>query len=539
MNNLSRLVKVIFLLLLAGIVTLVFTTVNFNLLKGSIALLLIIFIAILFVWNIWKLAELKMWLFVPARGGVYFIERGNDLKKIIPVVGGHKLSKSEDPEGRRWIVPEEDKAELEKSFFYGVKKSWLPFQKFLWYRYGIRVIDLWYPQVRVKEFEIDRKRHEKIPQTKEGEERGKQTLSYHVIESPNAGQKVDHLYFLSFRPIEKIGVELPDDASKIDLLILVNWQVVAPVTPVYYYGGQFYSLLDGIVESAIEDFMSTHKVATYKGEGNNDPKEGMFAHGIYDPKTGDDEGRKGKDYEKLYAPSFLNYRHWLMLGKAVGSPMERHLMKFNATRQYYERLKRKKEEAEKRHETVKGNSNIPQKEKDEAKNQFDGLKEILKQIEHLTRDAYKGEESPEEKDIEKILSEKGLGEGTIQVGYAMTSISLVDFGPGEGTDKLDQAIRETETKRHLAFAEVEEAKGYKERETLRGEGDAKRYGRVINSQTELGVDPNVAAGVLRETEKSRNVGSKDSSITHWFEGGSDRPPIAINDTSNKEKKEEK
>ncbi len=490
------------------------------------------------------------WFFQPPRGTVVFKNRGENLQEIWINVGGYKLSSAEDSEGRRWIVKTKNETEREKAFFRDVGKLSLPFHTLLWKKFGIRFISPYWPQVYIHKFKVDRKRLEESGGT--GGEARQPSLKNRISISPNQGKEVDHLLFVSYRPIYKQGVELAGDNSKINLLLLPTWQLVVPVTPVYYYMGNFYPLLDGAVEAGIEDFFAVHRVAIYKGESENDPKKGEFAHDSYDPELGDPEGITDEEYTKLYEPSPLTYAFWIKLKKAGGSPIEKHMMSFNVTRAYYERIVGELADTEKEIGQLEGKTSKENKDDLEKKEERKkGLTEILNQMDEITHGIYKktrktvqeentgdeqegknaglGSEVNEESKVKK-LENKGLGEGIIPgIGFAMKAFRLVDWEAHGDTKKLAEALQAKQTEIYKAQGVVAQHEGLKKAEILLGEGRSRSLSLQIEAQTKLLVDPNIASRTIREIEKSANVGSEKSSVTTWFEQSGDRqhPPVAI------------
>ncbi len=515
------------------------------------------------------LAGLGWWFFSPPRGTIVFKNKGSDLEGIWDNVSGHKLSGAQDPDGKRWLVIEKDGKKIESSRFHGNTKTFLRFHRFLWNRFGIRFISPYWPQVYINEFIVDRRRLIEIE--KGGLEKKAYSLSDRVVKSPNAGIPVNHLLFVSFRPVYKEGVELAGDNSKINLLLLPTWQVVSPVIPIYYYMGNFYPLLDGAIEAAIEDFFATHRVAVYRkkhGEEKSNEEdgevyegeEGEFAHDTYDPEScleffpslKENKEEALRRYKKTFAPSPLTYSHWIKTRKAGNSPIERHLITFNATEDYYNRIEEALQEAKDEVQEAE-KARLSKKEREDKKAVVEGMEGILRQLKHLTRGIYEKEKTEEEKtkkekkeETEKTeeqidrkimeeskkqkLAAKGLGEGIIpSVGYALIAFKLVDWEPHEDTKELASALQAKQTERHTAQGVIAKHEGLKKAAVLLGEGESEALSLKIKAQTDLGVNQNVASETVREIDKSANIGGEHSKVTHWFEKSGDRghPPIAI------------
>lgn len=277
---------------------------------GFIALLFLI-LAMILAYAKWHFTRIE-------KGNTVFISKGDDIKAIWPNVGGYRMSDEEDLDGRHWLIKtefERETAEREiwKAFSRDMAQGTKWLQKLLWNWFGIRFVSWFWPQVKVHEFAISRKR------LKEGAdvETGK-PLKSRIVASP-LPPEVRSLLFLVPRPVYLEGVELAGDNSKVNLLLLTVFQQVIPALPVYYLKGDFFPLLDAAIEAALVDLFATHLVAVNK--------DGEFLKDTYVP---------GK-----HKPSFLTYSHWLRLKKGAGSPIESHLRKLNASYEYYEELEKK------------------------------------------------------------------------------------------------------------------------------------------------------------------------------------------------------
>ncbi len=456
------------------------------------------------------LSKMGWWFFQPQKGTIVFVNKGEDLKEVWVNVGSHKLSEVDDPDGKHWIVNEPDKDKIERARFRGSSLKLL--KKVLWSQ-GIRFIGLFWPHANVHRFNVDRRR---LVEREEGTLESGDSLKKRVIASPNAGKEVNNLLFISYRPVYKQGVELAGDNSKINLLVLPTWQLVHPTTPVYYYMGNFYPLLDSAVEAGLENFFATHRVAVWK-EGNSENKEeNEFAHDEWNPKSSHDEMNENM-YKKNFMPAPITYSHWIKMRKASNSSLERHLFSYNATQKYYRKIK---DEVGKKKTT---------KEKDE-------MKKILAQLDHLTQDQFKRKDTPNTPQNELLEDiHEGLGEGIIPgIGYAMIAFRLVEWEAHGDTKDLAEALQAKQTERARALGVIEKAQGRRKATVLEGQGESERYENLIRVQTQLGVHPDNASITLRETEKASKIGGKDSKVTHWFEksgqSGGGHPPIAISDS---------
>jgi hypothetical protein len=288
-NWVRSVVLALFLLLLGGLAYL-------KLWLYIVAIVLLVAICIVVLIIILLLANLGWYFTKIEQGTTLFINTGDRLRSIWPNVGGYHMSDEEDIEGRHWLTPstqtlkpeEKEKEELD-AFFYGSTMKW--FQKWLWKRFGVRFISIFWPHVHVGQFDIRSKRH--LTERKEsGDPLSKRiTESTRVSIDPTRPTMVDNLLFVVPRPVLVEDVELAGDNSRISILVLSVFQQVIPALPVYYLKGDFFSQLDAAVQAAIVDFGASHQVAVYaKG-----PKKGQFAYDFY-PADATGKAR----FKKLY-----------------------------------------------------------------------------------------------------------------------------------------------------------------------------------------------------------------------------------------------
>ena len=450
------------------------------------------------------LAKKELIFFEPPRGSCVYVYKGEDVKDIWPNISGHKMS-AEDHNGKRWIVKEKDEKKRRHSFFYGTSPATTWLHNLLWDKIGVRYMSILIGSIYIRKFKIGRKR---LIDT--------DVLTERIQDSPNAEVKVNKLLFLSFRPVMK-EVELAGDNSKIIILVLPTWQLVIPMLPVPYWGGDFYRLLDSVVEAGLEDFFASHRVAVTHDENGKTE----FHHDIYDPAqyknkkyNCDDE----EEYKKKYYAVPLTYAHWLKLKKSTGSALEKHLMAFNCTKKYYEVLQKFCEEGSEREREEK--------------------EKILAQIDFLTQDIYKEEEkkSPlEDKSQENLkkLEEKGLGEGTIAgVGYAMINSKLVAWEAHKDTEQLAQALRQRQTEYYRAQGVREESYGKRDFTMETRKGYAKGIEMSLDAIIAKGVAPNVAADILGIALRTENI--RDSKVLTYVEGGSKSSVLIPSSTSKTE-----
>lgn len=232
----------------------------------------------------WHFAEIE-------KGNTVFVVRGKTLHAIWPNVGGHRLSDEEDLNGTRWLIREDDPNKIRESF----SKSMMPgtrwLQMWLWDKFGIRFVSLFFPKIRIHRFEVQRSR------LKEATDVGPDSSLRDRIDTTGEPE-VDSLLFVVPRPIYIEGVELAGDNAKINLLVLAIFKQVIPALPVFYFKGKWFPMLDSTIESAIINFCATHR----------------------------EEGKA------------LTYQTWRQLNKGDGSPIEAALRKLNASAAYYDQL---------------------------------------------------------------------------------------------------------------------------------------------------------------------------------------------------------
>ncbi len=433
------------------------------------------------------------------KGKTLFISRGKDLKAVLPNVGGHRMSQEQDFNGWRWLVKDDSKGSWYRwfrSFFYSALFGTKLFRYFLWRLFAVIFISPIWPWVQVFLFKVSRMH------LKEGADVDpEKPLKERVVPSLKREEPVDSLLFLAPRPIYMDGLQLAGDNARINFLFLAIFQQVVPALPVYYLEGDFYPLLDAAVEAAMVDFCAVHRVAV--------DENGDFVEDSYDlnsskaPKvpTRKRKGEEDEDFRKrkeeisrTYRPAPLTYSYWLKMGKGAGSPIEKHLRKISVSRAYCNRLDGK---------DADGTDITGATKKGE-------LLEHLKQLDMVPTE----EVSP--KLVERI------GEGIIpRIGFALVSLRLVDWEPngvGEGTTAdLATAYRQREIMRRRADGVREEALGVRDAIEARAKGESMRYQQLVAALVEKGVNPNVAAEVLRTDLRTANI--RDSNVRTYVEGG--------------------
>ncbi len=436
----------------------------------------------------------KPWQFceVP-KGETVQIIKGSDLKAIIPNVDGHKMSGEKDLDGRRWLVrlkeTDEDKAKEEMR--EALKKDMLPgtrwVQSVLWDRLGIRFVSWFYPQVQVLIVTISANR------LKSTDSMGPGTSLKDRIERDK--EEIYALRFLVPRPLVVEGVLLAGDGSRINLLIQPTFRQVIPSLPVFYYKGKFFRLLDAFTEAGIVSFFATHLVAIYKGEGEDSPLKGQFAHETYDPSKAQDQDK----YKARYESSHITYSHWLRMGVGPSSALQRHLSRFNASPEFYDALKKAKK------------------------------KELVRHLDALLGGRPKPIPSfkpPEYLDEEE---KQALSSGGIlpSLGFVMERLEIIDREPHEDSKDLAEAVRAEATERQRAKGVRQKAYGQSDADKVMAEGHAALYGNPVEALTKLGVSPDVAARVHETAMRAKAIGGKDSKVTTYIESGSGPSPSVM------------
>ncbi len=390
------------------------------------------------------------------KGNTVFINRGDDMRVIWPNVGGYRMSSDSDLDGRHWLIKDDDEEKRNKAFFYGAMCGTVWFQKWLWETFGIRFISWFWPNTRVHTFGIDRKRYrDKSSSTKET------PLSDRVIVSPECPE-VSSLRVIVPRPIYMSELELPGDNSKINLVILPTFWQVIPSIPVYYYKGDFFPFIDAAIEATMIDFVATHRVAV--------TEEGEF--------HSDDWNALGDEDKKKYFPAPLNFFHWMKIGKGEGSVIEKRFRNLNASRSFYNKVRRKK-----------GN---------------DGKKsEIFKELERITHG----------KPPEISGNIKGeIPHGIIpRFGFSLVSIKLADWEAHEDTQKLGEAILTKQTELHKAEGTRQEAMGTRDAIKLKASAESDRINMIMQKLIDQGVpadEANRTVQVILEMENLKEWSGK-------------------------------
>lgn len=435
---------------------------NMYMLLGIIALLALI--PVLAIIAMTLLADLGVIFTKIAQGTTVFISAGDKLKSIWPNIGGYKISDTVDFDDRRWLIPaageteEKRKEDRMRTFFLKSIPGTIKFQRWLWERFGIRYVSLFFWNTSVQSFDIrSRKR------LLEGSDvEPNMPLRARVVNSSEE-TIVDSLLFLVPRPVFLEGMQLAGDNSRINLLILPIYRQVIPSLPVYYLKGDFFTQLDAAVEAGMVDFFSSHRVAVEKDTGE-------FAKDSFEP---------GDGYR--YKPSPLTYYHWLKMGKGLGSPPEKSLRPLNITREYLDRLRE------------------------------EGRAELAEYIDNHLQVT---EEIPGDR------LKKAIPSGIIpRFGFALISLRIVDWAPHKDTEDLAKALRAKETKLREADGVRAEADGVRDAILARARGESNRYQQLVEALVANGVTPDVAAEVVRTQLRTENIAGKDSKITTYIEGG--------------------
>jgi len=442
---------------------------------GMVAVALFLVLAIILL-----LANLGAFLTKIEQATTVFINTGDSLLSIWPNIAGFKMSEAEDLEHRHWLIPEPDE-NLRLEALFRQSSPWTKgFQKWLWKKFGVRGISLFWPHIHRHTFDIrSRKRLLEGADVEQGT-----PLKGRVVETGDKkGTTVDSLLFLVPRPVYLDGLQLAGDNARINMLLLPIYRQVIPTLPVYDLKGDFFTQLDAALEAAMVDLCSTHRVAVYKsGE-----RQGQFAADFYRPphtKAAKEKfGREnnGQKYEDLFAPSPLTYSHWLKLSKTgPNSPVEEYLRHLNVSLGYYNDLK------------------------DANKT------ELIEYLEKLVHG------KPKKVAGQRVASE--VPSGIIhRFGFALVSLRTVDWEPHPDTRTLALALLAKETEFYKAEGVRAEADGARDSIKSRAEGEANRFEILMKALVDKGVDPNIAADVVKT--QLRMEGVRDSNLGTYVEGG--------------------
>jgi hypothetical protein len=446
---------------------------------------------------VFLLVDLGWYFAKPRQGHIIFIDVGESQQAIVPNLNGFGLSHMNgtpirDPDGRLWLVPEEDG---ETATAITLKCAGLVsapnriLRTILWNQLGAWFIGWTWPFVaKIHQFDI-RSRQTLVPASE-----GKKSLGARIESSkdPKGGKAstvVESLRFIVPRPILLKGIALPGENAMVNLLILVTYRCVIPTVPVYDLNGDFFAPLDGAVESAVVDFMATHRVAVHK-------KTDRFAHDTYHPEDYKTVGEKSpKEYEKKYDPAPINYNYWLKLGKGSGSPIERRVRRLNVGREYLNRL-----EVGREADLASELEGLSDKEKEKVLEQHPNTI-LIKYLHALSRNELQSH-----------------GNGIVAgFGFAMTSFRLIEWEADEVSKKLMEAVLLKETNLHEAEAARRKAQGERDALAIVAEGERQRNKASVEPLVELGVNPDMAAEFARTDRRTANI--RDGKVTTYVEGG--------------------
>lgn len=427
------------------------------------------------------LANLGAYFMKISQGSTAFIDAGDSLKEILPNIGGYGISQDNDPNGRKWLIPEKyisekDRSEEKGGIFHDSIYGTVWFQKWLWERFGVKFISVFWPHIHVHKFDLREGGRRRLrPQ---GKVDVGAPLRSRVMDS-EGDTHVSSLLFLTPRPVFVEGVELGGDNSKVNLLLLPVFQQVIPSLPVYYLRGDFYTLLDAAIEAAVVDFFANHQVEIPPSELKSKTKEGDS------PVT---------NREKRH----ITYADWVRLSKAgETSPLEQAILRLNVSSQYLQKL----EEMRDKEQLVRF------------------IKDELFQNPGTSETATAASGGIKGKAPDGIIP---------AYGFAVVKFQLVGWEPHSGdTAKLAAALLEKGTQFHMAEGVREAAWGGRDAKIALANGDAELV-RVLAK--DLGVTPDVAASVLQAQIRTGNIGGKDSKVTTYVEGGARKPSVLVGAT---------
>lgn len=460
---------------------------------GSLALLAITGFLVIYI--IQKLGELDILFTTIMQGTTAFIMASGSLLEFWPNIGGYRKSYEQDLDGRRWVIPDDNEKTCLDSFFRNSMWGTRTIQKWLWKSYGVRFVSIW-PAIKKLQFKIDRR------ELLEGSRAAGLTLQQRVVESEHIDEPVSGLLFIAPRPVYVPAVELAGDNSKVDLLLLCVYQQVIPALSVIYLRGDFYPLLDAAIKAAMVDMGATHRVAVFKKDFKREGYEKDGFAGDFCPQT-DDEREQfmkwyGLDYDKYCKPAPLTYSHWLRLAQSgPKSAIERQIRTLNFSPEFYSELW--------------GNETKSAK------------KELTDFIDSVTNNAFKkASEAPSPSEAVRQHIPGGIVQ---RFGFMLKSVRLVDRAPDESTIDLAKALLAKETAFHTAEGVRAEAVGERDRLNLVGSGEGSRFNATVSALINQGVNPDLAADVVRTMLRTENIGK--SNLTTYVEGGSSTPPSIL------------
>lgn len=457
-------------------------------------------IAFLLVTLFTALANRRIIFAVPEQDNITYIVAGQKLKAVWANIEGYMLTEDKDLSGRQWLVRTESKKEWLDAFFRDASPATAWLQKLLWNWQGIRYISLFFWNVQVHTFKVDRKRLGEGVKAIAGQTtQSRPCLKDRVEQSPKSEQDVDSLLFMVPRPIYMEGLELPGDNAKINLLFLAVFQTVIPTIPVFHFKGEFFSLLDASMESVVIDFLAKHRVEAEK-------ETGKFLADTHPKlrKVLDGESQEAESSIDENEAAALTFFHWMHLAKGDKTPLQQYLRKLNATQEYYDDLRSRfrdyEEDGRNMHPMVRQlEMLIPGRQSGEDENgssiNFDAM--------------YEGSGLEEEKDVPHGLIPR--------FGFALVSFRMIGWEAHEDSKDLAIAIREFETKMRTAKGVVAASEG--ERDAINNVKDAEsqRYEAFIRVLVKQGVSPDAAAIVLAQQVRTENI--RDSRLTTYVEGG--------------------
>ncbi len=155
---------------------------------------------------------------------------------------------------------------------------------------------------------------------------------------------------------------------------------------------------------------------------------------------------------------------------------------------------------------------------------------LLKEVYRITGDEAYRETLP--KDLQEYfdyLTHNQLVNGTSdripsgilpRFGFALSSLRLVAWEPYGETAGLVKAIQAKELEERMADGVRARANGERDADIARATGKAKLFGDPVKALTDLGVDKDIAADVLRTQIRTANLAGEHSKITTYIEGGS-------------------
>ena len=206
-------------------------------------LIILPFVLIVLFYLLYNLAKSGILFMFPQEGTITAIVKGDSYKRFIVNIKGHHL---DDESGK---IVKSDPSHQPPKRWLGLEWVGIP------------------PFYRVHTIKIDALRLVK------GKGDNENTPISEFVEHEE--KKIHNLRWKFPRPIVVTNVELKD-RFKINVLVIITFEVVDPYIPIFVLGGDFLDLIDSAIESAVIDFCkeTTYEEFVKLSKGKADEVEG-------------------------------------------------------------------------------------------------------------------------------------------------------------------------------------------------------------------------------------------------------------------------